>query len=327
MLSALVALSLAAAPEAPPAPAAETLYVQASSVNIRETADPKGTLVATAACGVACTRVEAKGDWVKVACPFGTGFSKAEFFGPRLPDRAALKASLEDRKAKGSARVQAGQRLLALSPDDVSGFDFRAAFAAAEAERLPDIQKHRKPRRTIDLSFGPNVSDHQAATEYQITSALTAPRHDLSGGFAWLGQALVGIDAYADGALRVILCTVENEGGMMSQVLVWDDAVNPADPLVVKQFQSSQDATNTACRPKLLDAAGLAAASSAKCPLDASVVTQHSACQLKCSNSCNSCRGKCGVEKDSRGSCTTACEIDRAGCAALCAPKGLCPAK
>jgi hypothetical protein len=160
-----------------------TVWALGSTVNLREKPDAKGKLLATASIGTSCTRLRAQGEWLEVACPFGSGFAKAELFGDKAPTAAELRAAFEDGQRPVAERLQAAQRLAALDKADaIDQFTYKELFEKGQLERLRTLlEKRKKPVDTISLRFGPDVSDHQTAMHTRSTRAPPPPSRTSTG--------------------------------------------------------------------------------------------------------------------------------------------------
>src|SRR5262245_52252129 len=98
--------------------AGETVYTQASSLNLRAEPNAKAKLVAEIRIGTGCTVAETTGDWVKLKCPTATGYAKAEMVDKQPPNYDQLRKVSRDGSKPMKDRVNAAQRLLALSPGE-----------------------------------------------------------------------------------------------------------------------------------------------------------------------------------------------------------------
>ncbi len=197
---------LLAGAEPSPEPAPEPLYVQASTVNVREQPAPSGTLVGKPRIGTACTRLSTREDWTEVDCAGVRGWVKSEFLAARRPDPAPLLATFQDEALPLKERLTAASRLLALGGPEAASITSRVKDVFVRND-LANLREARGTKRfktkPVKLKCTPATASAQ-----EVAKALGAALFEESKGWhhveydAGTGDFL-GIAAVPDGELRV----------------------------------------------------------------------------------------------------------------------------
>ncbi|QRK07482.1 hypothetical protein JQX13_47025 [Archangium violaceum] len=187
-------------------PAPEPLYVQASTVNVREKPAPSGTLVGTPRIGTMCTRVSTQEDWTEVDCAGVRGWVKSEFLAARRPDPAPLLATFQDEALPLKERLTAANRLLALGGPEARSITSRVkdVFVRNDLANLREVRGTKRFKtKPVKLQCTPANASAQ-----EVGKALGAALFEESKGWhhveydAGTGDFL-GIAAVPGGELRV----------------------------------------------------------------------------------------------------------------------------
>ena len=310
ILLGVLCMSTAAAPS----PSSASVYVVGSSVNLRAEANAQAKLIAKARIGQRCSVLEARGEWVKLSCPFGAGFAKAELVAAEPPSSAALLAILRDEKAPRDARLQAGQRYLTLTPppqcDENWVQAYISLFMRSELERLSAA--HGKLVRDVSFTIPANASDGQSFIDGAVMSGPNSNSHTV---WEYDGSRGFSLATTEDCVLHTAYFEVDWAG---KRARVYYEAGNPVEANVAKWFLLERNLDWD--RTRMVDPCQLEplSAEAAKTQLGLAAepnfasLTAHTTCLLEAEAKCNQCRASCPYDR-SRAACVSACQPAQAG--------------
>ena len=300
----------------------ETLFVQASGLNLRAGPKASATILRQVPIGSACVVVAlAPEDWAELKCPLGHGFGKLELLGPKAPDHAQLLAQGKEPGRPLPDALNLLQRAVTLKPDDTATREaFRELFWKAEFDRLV---RARPTGKMLKKEFV--LPEGCGATDACVKAAL-APEPGSKPAWEELhvqGSDIVHGQLFADGLLYLRsgavdsgkrTLTVQLESVMVPSEAVlrglgatgirnaceaqapqysdslcgyeYDQNCSPDD--CWESYQSCREASATVCQD----------------------------CKLTCRTPCSDCRTKCGTHN--RQECVASCITAARDCEVKC---------
>lgn len=300
----------------------ETLFVQASALNLRSEPKASATLRDQVPIGWACTVVSLHQEgWAELSCPRGKGFGKLELLGPQPPVHAQLLAQGKQPERPLPDALNLLQRAVTLRPDDPpTQMAFRELFWKAELDRLV---RARATNRILKKE-----SSLPKGCGYVSTCMVAALAPKPGAMVVWSDLYFRGTDVvfgqlFADGLFHLRsgfidlgkrTLTVQLESFMVPSEAVLrglgvtgvKDACEPQPPeedgaLCGNDYEQS-------CAP---DGCWDPYASCKEVS-----VTRCQECKFTCENSCADCRMKCGT--DNRQECVASCVEATRRCEAKC---------
>jgi hypothetical protein len=119
----------------------ETLYLQASDVNLRARASTRAKVVGKISIGAECALLGERKGWAELRCGAIQGYTLRKFLGDTPPDFDELLSRATEVEAAPKDRLQAASRAVALRPTDE-----RARGALRDAFMLAELGLLRKLR-------------------------------------------------------------------------------------------------------------------------------------------------------------------------------------
>jgi hypothetical protein len=301
----------------------ETLFVQASGLNLRAKAKATAPIRAQVPIGSSCSVVSVTADgWAELKCPQGKGFGKLELLGPQAPDHSRLFAQGKEPDRPLPDALNLMQRAVTLKPDDVPTQQaFRELFWKAEFDRLVRARTTAKKLLSEESSFPAECGDPSAC----VKAALTP---DTEVKVAWEELRVQGADVvlgqlFEDGLFQLRSGIVDSDKRIVTvqlqSLMVPSEAVRKA--LGAAKVQDL-------CEPQLPEGSGSLCGYEYEqscapddcwtpyqsCKGDAA--TRCEECKLACKNTCNDCRLRC--DSNNRQDCVKDCISGSGECEAKC---------
>jgi hypothetical protein len=304
----------------------DSLFVQASSLNLRAKPKASATIRAQVPIGSACSVVSlAKDGWGELRCAQGTGFGKLDLLGPSPPDHAQLLAQGQEPGRPLSEAMNLLQRAVTLKPSDAPTQEaFRELFWKAEFDRLVRARAANdtlKPPREPS-SFPDACGDDTAA----CVKAALKPESDSE--LAWQEARVQGTDAvlaqlFADGLFHLRSGALDADQRTVTVQL--ESLMVPST--VVLNALGARDVQD-ACQPQSrgYDNSMCGFAYDQSCAPDdcfapresclEQVATGCQECKNACGSTCGDCRMKCGGPN--RKECVARCIETTKACEQEC---------
>jgi hypothetical protein len=299
----------------------ETLFVQASALNLRTEPKASATIRAQIPIGSGCEVVSLlKEGWAELECPRGKGFGKIELLGTQPPDHARLLAQSQEPGRPLPDALNLLQRAVTLKPNDApTQKAFRELFWKAELDRLVRARATNKILKK-ESSLPKECVD--------VTSCAAALAPKPGSKVVWADGYFRGTDVavgqlFADGLLHLRsgfvdlgkrTLTVQLETFMVPSEAVQKglgapgikDACEPQAPAESEAlcgYDYEQNCAPDDCWEPYQSCKGASA-------------TRCEDCKLACKNPCEDCRMKCGT--DNREECVASCIETARQCEAKC---------
>ncbi|MCP3138153.1 SH3 domain-containing protein [Pyxidicoccus xibeiensis] len=300
----------------------DTLFVQASALNLRSKPRASAAIRTQVPIGTACSVVSlAKDGWAELTCLQTTGFTKLELLGPTAPDHAQLLAQGTEAGRPTADALNLLQRAVTLKPTDGPTRDaFRELFWKAEFERLGRARAAKDTLKTAaPWSFPEGCADTVACV-----TGMVAP----DAGPVWQeartqGSDVVLVQLFADGLLFLRSGAVD--AGARTVTMQLESLMVPGAAVVealgAKDFQD-------ACQPVDTFGSGSCGVEYAQscspsdcwepyqdCRVESGKACHE--CKLACKGTCGDCRMKCG-SRGNRKECVASCIQATRDCEAEC---------
>lgn len=301
----------------------DTLFVQASSLNLRTKPKASANIRVQVPIGSSCVVVSVTPDgWAELKCPQGKGFGKAELLGPQAPDHSQLLAQGKEPGRPLPEALNLLQRAVTLKPQDPATQQaFRELFWRAEFDRLVRARTTDKTLKK-ESALPEGCGDTSACVK-----AALAPEAGLKATWEELrvqGTDIVHGQLFADGLFYLRsgsvdsgkrTLTVQLESLMVPskevlQGLGITGAADACEPQAPSQYSESL------CGYEYEQNCGPDNCWDPYQSCKEASATRCQECKLTCKPACGECRMKCGTRN--RQECVAGCIATARACEAEC---------